>query len=798
MTVILKQHIGENIPVAYITVEPWKLLNALVSKLEQYGNGRNFPIAKKLIDEGPYLAKKGPLEAIKKGQKQAASHAKTQPITVIWGPPGTGKTYTLSQLALDFISEGKRVLIVSHSNVSVDGVINKIVKCLEETGDNELLEKGRILRYGYVRDESLSRHPYATSFNYCMKQFPELFKQKEELEKKKLELKSKGALHTEEGIEIQKKIQHLRLSLKVHEKEAIKQTMILATTISKIAVDSVFDAMQYDVVMFDEVSMAYVPQIFMAACSAKQHFICVGDFRQLPPIAQSENKEELEEDIFTFLRIVNQDGEIMDHPWLVMLNVQRRMHHRISAFASRNFYSSLLKSERQAAERIQMLTASEPFAHQPIIQIDLTGTYCAAGKNSDNSRFNILSAFIAFYTALDHEKKGNQKVGIITPYAAQMRLVRAMIEDYREQRQTEVICSTVHQFQGSEKDVILFDTIESYPFKKPGVLLYDDEHYKVTRLINVAVTRAKGKLLTISHNRFWMNKLESKAHPVYKLLEYEEQQGKVLTREVLKTYLEGSSYGSLVFWKQTNYLDALLKDIRSAQESIKISLPSGHLSENEDVLGKALLDAIQRGIRVGVKCNAYAQLPKVWKKFSVGCENAIFPLIIIDGKVTWYGVPMAQTAFEEGNSQYRTIVPLISRFKGKRTTEMIQGLTEIDEVITGSSRKPLLSTMNHLSEKQSILQTKGLLYFIEETYRCKECKEPLTLKKSRAGKSYIGCTKCNHMEYLTPELVNHYIQMKRVICPEHKQLLTARLGQYGVYIQCSGSGERHYLKADEI
>ena len=58
-------------------------------------------------------------------------------VTFIWGPPGTGKTYTLAQIAIKCIENNERVLIISHSNVAVDGAIERIVKNLEE----RLLEK---------------------------------------------------------------------------------------------------------------------------------------------------------------------------------------------------------------------------------------------------------------------------------------------------------------------------------------------------------------------------------------------------------------------------------------------------------------------------------------------------------------------------------------------------------------------------------------------------------------------------------------------------------------------------------
>ena len=59
---------------------------------------------------------------------------------------------------------------------------------------------------------------------------------------------------------------------------------MVATTISKATIDHLFDEKRYDLVMFDEVSMAYVTQIFCAAKIAKEKFMCVGDFNQLAPI----------------------------------------------------------------------------------------------------------------------------------------------------------------------------------------------------------------------------------------------------------------------------------------------------------------------------------------------------------------------------------------------------------------------------------------------------------------------------------------------------------------------------------
>ena len=89
------------------------------------------------------------------------------------------------------------------------------------------------------------------------------------------------------------------------------------------------------------------------------------------------------------------------------------------------------------------------------------------------------------------------EVGIITPYNAQSRLLHAMSRDAAEHDpgQREITCATVHQFQGSEKDVIIYDAVDCYRMQYPGMLLSSMANNYANRLYNVAVTRAKGKML---------------------------------------------------------------------------------------------------------------------------------------------------------------------------------------------------------------------------------------------------------------------------------------------------------------
>lgn len=85
-------------------------------------------------------------------------------------------------------------------------------------------------------------------------------------------------------------------------------------------------------------------------------------------------------------------------------------------------------------------------------------------------------------------------MGIVTPYSAQSRLIVAMLRDIQaiDKRWEKVSCATVHQFQGSEKPVIIYDAVDCYRMPYPGTLLTSLKNDTANRLFNVAVTRAKG------------------------------------------------------------------------------------------------------------------------------------------------------------------------------------------------------------------------------------------------------------------------------------------------------------------
>lgn len=72
-------------------------------------------------------------------QAQAIAHGMNQPITVITGPPGTGKTRVIGAVVIEHLLQGKSVLIASKINTAVDTAVAMV---------DRLLGGGALLRTG--------------------------------------------------------------------------------------------------------------------------------------------------------------------------------------------------------------------------------------------------------------------------------------------------------------------------------------------------------------------------------------------------------------------------------------------------------------------------------------------------------------------------------------------------------------------------------------------------------------------------------------------------------------------------
>ena len=723
---------------------------------------------------------------IAKGQETAVRMSLEQPITFVWGPPGTGKTQTLAKIAWAHIDKGERVLMLSYSNVSVDGAILRVTSLKND------VFPGQLVRYGFPKDKRISEHPYLSSYNLAINNYPDLLKRRTQLqaEKKRLE-KNDPKL-----IQVEKELNEIRRELRAAESQCVRNAKFVATTVSKAIVDKEIRNGAFDVVIFDEASMATIPQIAYAAKLARKNFVCMGDFRQLPPIVQSSKESPLNADIFQYCGITQAVDQGSNHKWLCLLDTQYRMHPEIADFAGRSIYNGLLKSANGMTEKREKTVMAEPFAGRAMEFVDLSGTMSTCIKSSDDSHANVLSAFVTFSLALKAAQ--TQKVGIITPYHAQSRLLHAMVRDVNELEALPhaIKCATVHQFQGSEEDVIVYDAVDCYRLPFPGALIASTAGRYADRLFNVAMTRSKGKFICVANGSFMRNKGMSENLMFMQMLKSYRATAPMIP-EIIRPNDDLEKY-YFDFVEKENQVDEFIKDLATARREVRIDIPDSPANSdiNTTRIAQALAEAQSRGVKVFVRAESKKNLHPTLKYFAVENHYLTDPIALIDKTVTWFGMPESAACFKiEGRASAINNRPCI-RFWGTHTAKILYGLLEMSQVMDQAKTVE--------KDAQGNLITDKLSDYVLAHKKCPVCGKPMQLKKSRNQKYFLSCSgypSCKHTEFVETEFVEEYFYHKGnkngMLCPRCGCSLEARISRYGIYVQCCG-GKRHKYGLDEI
>jgi translation initiation factor 2 beta subunit (eIF-2beta)/eIF-5 len=723
---------------------------------------------------------------IAKGQETAVRMSLEQPITFVWGPPGTGKTQTLAKIAWAHIDKGERVLMLSYSNVSVDGAILRVTSLKND------VFPGQLVRYGFPKDKRISEHPYLSSYNLAINNYPDLLKRRTQLqaEKKRLE-KNDPKL-----IQVEKELNEIRRELRAAESQCVRNAKFVATTVSKAIVDKEIRNGAFDVVIFDEASMATIPQIAYAAKLARKNFVCMGDFRQLPPIVQSSKESPLNADIFQYCGITQAVDQGSNHKWLCLLDTQYRMHPEIADFAGRSIYNGLLKSANGMTEKREKTVMAEPFAGRAMEFVDLSGTMSTCIKSSDDSHANVLSAFVTFSLALKAAQ--TQEVGIITPYHAQSRLLHAMVRDVNELEALPhaIKCATVHQFQGSEEDVIVYDAVDCYRLPFPGALIASTAGRYADRLFNVAMTRSKGKFICVANGSFMRNKGMSENLMFMQMLKSYRATAPMIP-EIIRPDDDLEKY-YFDFVEKENQVDEFIKDLATARREVRIDIPDSPANSdiNTTRIAQALAEAQSRGVKVFVRAESKKNLHPTLKYFAVENHYLTDPVTLIDKTVTWFGMPESAACFKiEGRTSAINNRPCI-RFWGTHTAKILYGLLEMSQVMDQAKTVE--------KDAQGNLITDKLSDYVLAHKKCPVCGKPMQLKKSRNQKYFLSCSgypSCKHTEFVETEFVEEYFYHKGnkngMLCPRCGCSLEAKISRYGIYVQCCG-GKRHKYGLDEI
>jgi len=324
------------------------------------------------------------------------------------------------------------------------------------------------------------------------------------------------------------------------ENEMIDNAMVIFGTLTKNYTENLFEGKHFDAVIIDEVSMALPPLVFLAAERATQRVALVGDFLQLPPIVRSDTEvsnERLAKDTYQLAGVVRDNKLVKKVKVLRKLETQRRMVPEIADIARKLVYEHAGNKleDHDSVKNRPAITWLDFLPKDPIVIVDTADWHCWSGKQPGSlSRFNFGSATISVKLATEAAARFSNKpkkppIGIVTPFAAQRRIVSRLI---REMELNEwVMVGTVHTFQGHEADLLIFDSVLDEPYYAARMCSKKDIK-NVKRELNVACTRAKNKFVFVGSSE-WLNKCAKPPSGLGELWEYLKKAELISVNEAL-------------------------------------------------------------------------------------------------------------------------------------------------------------------------------------------------------------------------------------------------------------------------
>ncbi len=573
----LKEDIGDEVSSAVLLIYTTAFLEALKEKIEAVNTGEitlNRTLADAVVQPGPLPNRPvHPIQAnggseLDDSQRIAYQTALREALTFIWGPPGCGKTMTLSAIVRSAFDGGKRTLICSNTNKAVDQVLYKICEAL--THEHPAMEGGKVVRLGRIADDKLASKygKYVAIDEIAERRSAELEKKKSQLEseiarndaytQKLKEQYATACQHFEQARqtrddrrsaeavedrtsaqasidkakqqrdELVAEIRETKAESSALRKTVLRNARIVGATCTTAYLTGKIG--EFDLVIVDEASMVIRPAIWFSAGLASERVVISGDFRQIPSIVPTKQEailQELELDSFTATERTKPDA-----PGLAMLTTQYRMHPEICELISGPMYEDKLRTS-PARKKVPGRLPPNPF-EKPLTIIDTSDIGSVESQNN-GSRFNKLHALLVRnfvrHLRLNGVIETNHDLGICTPYADQARHIQKLLKE--DSLDKLVQCGTVHRFQGDERRIVLLEIPESGGHRNLGQFVQGvpPDHIGA-RLINVAVSRAQEHFVVLANLTHLDKRLPSNSLLRSILLKM-KQQGRVVPGEEL-------------------------------------------------------------------------------------------------------------------------------------------------------------------------------------------------------------------------------------------------------------------------
>lgn len=413
------------------------------------------------------------------------------------GPPGTGKTScALRFMVEEALSEpDTSILLLSYTNRAVDEICAMLT-------DSGIAERTPFIRIGNELSCDKRFVPYL--LKYSLDDCPKL-------------------------TDIQQKMARTRI--------------FVGTTTAINNRLNLFTLKHFQLAIIDEASQILEPDLIgILSARHQQHnaidkFVLVGDYKQLPAIAQQSAEEAAVTDLLLrnigledcrnslFERLYKSSPDTCRS----ILHKQGRMHPAIAEFPNQTFYyreqleSVPLPHQLEETPYEAGLTPQDAIdqllleRRMVFIPAEAPDHLTCSDKTNPNEARIVATLLGHIYRLTESRFDPNRTVGVIVPYRNQIAMIRKEIARLQLPALQDISIDTVERYQGSQRDIIIYSfTIQN--FSQLNFLTantFQEGNFLIDRKLNVALTRARKQLLLTGNPHILGANIT-----FYKLMEY--------------------------------------------------------------------------------------------------------------------------------------------------------------------------------------------------------------------------------------------------------------------------------------
>lgn len=416
-------------------------------------------------------------------------------VSIVHGPPGTGKTTTLVEAIYETLHREPQVLVCAQSNTAVDWISEKLV----DRGVNVL----RIGNPTRVNDKMLS-FTYERRFENHPA-YSELWSIRKAI--REMGAHRRGSYEERESA--RNRMSRLRdratqLEIQINADIFDSAHVIASTLVSSN--HRVLNGRRFTTLFIDEAAQALESACWIAIRKAER-VILAGDHCQLPATIKCHEAARggLEQTLME--HIVKTKPSVVS-----LLKVQYRMNEAIMNFPSQWFYDGQLEAAPEIRHR-GILDWDTPITWLDTSEMEFKEEFVGEthGRINREEANLLLKELEAYIQRIGGHRILDERIdfGIISPYKAQVQYLRNKIKTSAALRpyRSLLTVNTVDGFQGQERDVIFISLVRANEDGQIGFL-------NDLRRMNVAITRARMKLVilgeaaTLKHHKFYRQLIE--------------------------------------------------------------------------------------------------------------------------------------------------------------------------------------------------------------------------------------------------------------------------------------------------